>query len=392
MSANITFLEGTYRLIHIPLDLYATFLQPILRVLIPHAQSLQLDDQTPLDVRFEGLSSEYQHAFMNISVTRFECSLVCHTSWAEHVFEPVIRTLPPEQAQAIWSHAESYIVLSVASAAELDAPTRVLELTSPLAAAGIPIFFITTYYSDYILAPAHEQLNVIAALHERGFELSESHDNFYVCRRNSTTGGRGRSGSSSPPPFSSEELQSATFELLQTHRVSPHVDPGLELVMCASRDAMPFVHAYARLISYGREVAVRETWIDHVDTKFYAALVSVLVSQPRFVSVTLTQDDPPSLLIDKSLLSLFSNSIVGDLNTVLTPIFLDLVTLPTEVTGIVCVVSGRLVHEMDMKATSELSYLSTARAGVVILPEQQAIQAVKILEPLMKPKEENVES
>lgn len=101
------------------------------------------------------------------------------------------------------------------------------------------------------------------------------------------------------------------------------------------------------------------------------------------MSVTLAQDDPPSLLLDKTLLESFGDTLIGDTEGTLIPIFLDLVNLPFEVTGIVSGVAGRLVQEMKMARSSELSYLSTARAGAVILSEEQSIRALGILRPLL---------
>jgi hypothetical protein len=130
----------------------------------------------------------------------------------------------------------------------------------------------------------------------------------------------------------------------------------------------------------------RRSWLDNVDTKLYTSLISVLVLQPRFLSMTLAQEDPPSLLLDKSHLSAFGDSLVGDTDGDLVPIFLDLVNLPLEATGIVSGVAGKLVSEMHMAETGvseQLSYLSTARAGAVILSNEQACKALEIMKPLL---------
>ncbi|KHO00304.1 uncharacterized protein MAM_02227 [Metarhizium album ARSEF 1941] len=389
MSAQISFLDGTYTLIHIPLDLYTTFLQPILRVLLPQTARLRLGaDFKPGVDKLDGLSEENQHVFLNVSVTPLEASIVCHTAWAKDVFEPVINSLPAQKAKTVSVFADSYMVLSVIGAG-LDAATRVLEFSSPLALAGIPIFFITTYYSDFILAPARERQNVVAALCEKGFEMTESQSNSVTSptysRKNSESH-HSVSRPGTPPPSTDDELQLRTFELLHTRNVSPYVDGDLELVQCSGREISQLADAYGHRPSISRHAATndRKSWIENVDTKLYASLISVLVSRPRFISITLAHEDPPSLLMDKNLLGLFSDSLVGDMDNILIPIFLDLVNLPSEITGIVCGVSGRLVDEMRMTATSELSYLSTARAGVVILPEEQSTRALAILKPLLQ--------
>ena len=105
----------------------------------------------------------------------------------------------------------------------------------------------------------------------------------------------------------------------------------------------------------------------------------------------LAAEDPPSLLLDRSLLPYFGASLAGDTDDELVPIFLDLAPLPFEATGIVSGVAGRLAEVLKGEsgnggggggggggesvsggaggggkgdsAVSELSYLSTARAG-----------------------------
>ena len=39
--------------------------------------------------------------------------------------------------------------------------------------------------------------------------------------------------------------------------------------------------------------------------------------------------------------------------------------------------------DADLALAGELSYLSTARAGVVILPKEQAVKALEVLRPLL---------
>jgi hypothetical protein len=91
------------------------------------------------------------------------------------------------------------------------------------------------------------------------------------------------------------------------------------------------------------------------------------------------------LLLDKNLLPLFGNSIAGDTDGHLVPIFLDLVDLPLESTGIVCGVAGKLVEDMRIRGDDgELSYLSTARAGAVVLSCEGSIRALDALLPLLE--------
>ncbi|WYZ38668.1 hypothetical protein EsH8_III_000582 [Colletotrichum jinshuiense] len=386
MNGQVSFLDGNYTLIHIPLHLYSVLLQPILRVLLPQTQTLKASKGEP-EHELEGLNTESQHGFLNISVTPMECSIVCHTSWAKNVFEPALDDLPKDLAKAVSISKDTYLVLSVISAG-MDAAGRVMELTSPLALAGIPIFFITTYYSDFILVPSKDKQTVVKALLARGFELADNDSNFVSPA--ASIHSRGPSQTSgpplTPPPSTIAELQVRTFDLLKKRSVSPYVEEDLLLVQCSGRETSQLGGelSHTQRPSLSRQVTGnghRQTWLDNIDTKLYTAMISALVARPRFLSITLAQEDPPSLLLDKSLLGLFGDSLVGDTKTNLTPIFLDLESLPLEATGIVCGVAGTLVQDMRMGDSAGLSYLSTAKAGAVILSCEQSIRALEILTP-----------
>lgn len=402
MNAQISFIEGHFSLIHIPLSLYQPLLQPILRVLLPQGgpapPSSQVDKS---DAVVENLNLDNHHSFLNISVTPIECSVVCNTALAHDVFDSVSR-LPKEEAKEVQISKDTYIVFSVSSAG-MEAGQRVMDLTAPLAMAGIPIFFITTYYTDFILVPSKDRQTVGQALLARGFEFSET-DSAYVTP---TVVSHSRGGSASseppstPPPSNVAELQLRTFSLLKKRNVVPFVEPGLHLVQCSGKE----VHSCkengygSRQNSTGGHESnsnshpnarchSRNRWLESIDSKLYVGLVSALVQQPRFLSVTFAEDDAPSLLVDKSLLWLFGNSVAGDTEGDLVPIFLDLVDLPLESTGIVCGVAGKLVDDMrltdpeDSVRGTELSYLSTARAGAVIMSSESAGRALKALQPI----------
>ena len=356
-------------------------------MLLPHTQC-QEDLGAEPSPEFRGLAVDNQHGFLNVSVTPIECSVVCHSAWTKNVFEPFIRGLPKDSAKSITISRDTYLILSVISAG-MDAASRVMELTSPLALAGIPIFFITTYYSDFILVPSKARWNVTQALLARGFELAENQTSFV--NQSSYPHAKGPSRSNTPPvtppPSTVAELQTRTFDLLKKRNVLPVIDPDLRLVQCAGKETSQWSSEIPQRPSLSRQVTgngYRHSWLDSIDTKLYTGMVSALVSQPRFISITLAQDDPPSLLLDKSLLGIFGDSVVGDIEGEWVPIFLDLANLPFEATGIVCGVAGKLVADMNMVQSSELSYLSTARAGAVILSNEQSVRALGILKLILE--------
>lgn len=200
-------------LIHIPLGLYSQFLQPILRILLPPSLSATasalLDDDG-----LSGLTLDQRHGFLNISVTPLECSIVCHDSWPKALFEPIIQKLPKDVAKTISISKESYVALRVSSPG-VEAGSRVVDLTSPLALAGIPIFFITTYYSDFIIVPSKDRQSVVHALLSRGFECNEdSNSSFVSSSALSHTRGISQESDgppSTPPPSTVAELQGLSY-------------------------------------------------------------------------------------------------------------------------------------------------------------------------------------
>jgi len=379
--------EGQFSLIHIPLDLYSTLLQPLLRVLLPHSAPPSSDPE-PLDE---------QHPFLNISITPLECSIVCHASLTTALFTPFLSSLPKETAKQVSISKETYIVFSVSSAG-MEAGQRVMDLTAPLAMAGIPIFFITTYYTDFILVPSKDRQTVGQALLARGFEFSEN-DSAYVAPT-SVSHSRGSSSASeppsTPPPSNVAELQIRTFALLKRRNVVPFVEKDLHLVQCSGKDLPTSYYSSNSSPHHSPTNGHKRTssaYLNTLDPTLYIGLISALIQQPRFLSLTLAQDDAPSLLLDKEILWLFGNSIAGDTDGDLVPIFLDLGDLPLESTGIVCGVAGKVVEEMRIaenggdgfgSENAELSYLSTARAGAVILSGEGSVRALEALGPLLE--------
>jgi hypothetical protein len=311
----------------------------------------------------------------------------------KEIFEPAIKRLPGKAAETVTISEDSYAVFSVISAG-MDAGSRVVDLTLPLALAGIPIFFITTYYCDFILVPVRHRESVVQALLSRGFELSEDESMLKSTGDLAQAIGNSnpliRSGGPHSPtlvPPDIGELQNYTFELLKQRNVVPHIEPGLRLIQCSGTERSGVADGYPQRPPISRNPTGvngrRKSWVDTVDTKLYTSLVSALVSQPRFLSVTLAQGDPPSLLVDASLLPIFGDSLIGDTEGSLVPIFLDLVNLSFEATGIVSGVAGKLVEEMQAAETVDLSYLSTARAGAVILSRERSARALEILKALL---------
>lgn len=356
-------------LIHIPLRLYSSFLHPILQLLLP----TNIGSENRPSSNGSGSAPHLQeHVFINVSVTPVECSIACPRAIANSLFVPARDALGSEEDRnSVSMSTDDYCVMQVEGEG-LEAGQRVLELTSPLAMAGISIFFITTYYSDYILVPLRSRAQVVSALEARGFAFEASNSSYtsqaYTHRSSSSDSSFDRPLPGTPPPASISELQNRTFATLKRHNINPIVDRSIRLVQCSARKDS----------SRGSS---------SISDKLKLGLVRALVSQPKFLSLTLTDEEDASLLLEKETIPFFGpeddSVLLGSSNgaEVHVPIILDLRMLPLESTGIVCGVAGRLVGgtRMGFLDAVEMSYLSTARAGTVMVAEPELERALRAL-------------
>lgn len=116
-------------LIHIPLRSYSFFLQPILRLLFGEDH-----DEDAASIPWTN-----RHDFLNVSITPIECSVICSRELAERFFRPlaeIYNSLTQGSKDDVLIGKDDYIVVQVEGQG-LEAGQRVLELTSPLAMAGM---------------------------------------------------------------------------------------------------------------------------------------------------------------------------------------------------------------------------------------------------------------
>jgi hypothetical protein len=130
----IAFKDTQLALIHIPLHLYSNFLQSILQLLLPNASRTAFASRDGAVQPPKGWP--YEHPFVNISITPIECSIVCSRLLANEVFVPVLSLLDTHSRSQVHITSDDFVVMQV-DGEGLDAGQRVLELTSPLALAGM---------------------------------------------------------------------------------------------------------------------------------------------------------------------------------------------------------------------------------------------------------------
>jgi hypothetical protein len=228
------------------------------------------------------------------------------------------------------------------------------------------IFFITTYFSDYVLVPLKARGQVIRALEDRGFVFGKSAEAFVKVAAHHRNASSASSlelnlQPSSPPPATFGELQLRTFALLKHRGIVLRVHRDIRLVHCGGGNGSDSTSALY----------------------LQAGLVKCLAYPPYFLSVTLTRTEPASVLLEKTKVSHFGppGVLLGNMEALLVPITLDLQSLPLESTGIVCGVAGKLVGGPGAESAGwvEMSYLSTAKAGAVMVEEQDLEKAIEAL-------------
>lgn len=246
-------------LVHIPLELYPYFLKSVLGLIFDEVPPLE--DETDHAFDYENASEDGSYkppAFMNVSITPVEVSVMCPRRLLDKYFVPVMDQLDQLDGSlrsCLIVSENDYIPMQVLGEG-LEAGKRVLELTSPLALAGmyvkpnisIPyiknthtnlprsIFFISTYFSDYIVVPQQSKASVMSALEKRGFQFNDASAAF-ITNPLSPTIERRLSDlipPGTPPPSTLGELQTRTFNNLRKHQITPSVDNSLRLVQCAA--------------------------------------------------------------------------------------------------------------------------------------------------------------
>jgi hypothetical protein len=136
--------EDRLALVHIPLDLYPFFLNPILQVLFHEVAPINeirtgtRGCDSPVEI-----SRHVQPAFLNLSITPVECSIMCPRQLADEYFAPLLERfsqLGLSSQSRISVSNDDFIAMQVYGEG-LEAGQRVLELTTPLAMAGMYVQF-----------------------------------------------------------------------------------------------------------------------------------------------------------------------------------------------------------------------------------------------------------
>lgn len=293
-----------------------------------------------IDEKFDALEE-----FINVSLTPVECTIVCPSELVDLLFGRELRLLSGQSGVQIFK--EEYLPIQI-DGDGLDTGSRVLEVSYPLSTANIPIFFLPTYFSDYMLAPIGTIDRVKSTLVDRGFEFSES-ANSYVA--------------ASPTVNYCFNFTPESRAKFNNYKIQPFVDQNTRLLLTGARSS------------------------SSTDEAVELAIVRTLVKHPKYFSVSMTSGQI-SFLVDYETSQEFpEHALLGSTTDFVIPITLDLRKLPEDITGVVSGVASQLLdHSFAYNEINDnnditnnndntqnnrinISYLSTAKSGVVMVSE-----------------------
>ncbi|ANB13313.1 hypothetical protein AWJ20_1599 [Sugiyamaella lignohabitans] len=300
--------------------------------------------------------------FINISFTPIECSVICPTQLVKLLFGDTLSSVgKPLNVQVI---KDEYVAIKVDCDGQ-DTGSSVLTISYPLSSAGIPIFFIATYFSDYVLVPVRERHRVIKTLESQNFIFSDI-SNSYISISDESSPALKAYGENTTVDSSSEDsknsLKEKTLELFQTYNVAPLVDASTKLLLTGAR---------AGVLAKGN----RES------NDVYLSIVRILLSPPNFFSLTIISGSEISFLVDSDTASLFpSHLLLGSPTDFVQPVSFDLRKLPEDSTGIVSGLASIFSDSAQETEMVHIRYLSTALTSVVLVSEDDFENAQKSLE------------
>lgn len=307
--------------------------------------SSKLSPQTPptsLDEESE------EDNFFHIALTPQECTIICSQQLMNQCFLHAIEVCQQLNYKDVQVLPETYLSLCVDSDGDTDASLRILELTEPLSENNISLFFISSYFNNVVLIPSAFKDRVVHILRKKNFEFLDISNSFIPAW--------GSSPITAELDFEqgSTVLEQQTFQTFKVEGIKPVINYKNPLLLTGSRtgDIHSTILKTCKILSA----------IDYI---------------PPFFGIT-KAGTQCSLLLPKSRkqrskLGFESPYIMGSLLDTIIPISIDLSRLEINSTGIVAGLASRLSD------TGLLYYLSMAKSGVIMIPEENIELVSQIL-------------
>ncbi|KAI5958636.1 VPS5 [Candida theae] len=281
------------------------------------------------------------NCFFHIAMTPSECTIICSASLSTRFFAQPLKLCKELGYSDVEVLPEEYLSLVVDSDGSFAKSHRILELTKPLSENDVSLFYISSHFNDVVLIPSHLKKRVEKILVSENFIFSESSGS-YISTYDVDD--------KEEEPVLSDSHQ-RTFGLLANHDIHPQIHEKHKVLLTGARPGE---------IKYCILKTIK--------------LISLATSlQPSYFAITRTFSNELSLILPQSnkMRSKYgykSTSIIGSSQDVLVPIAMDLSKLPINCTGIVAGLANKLIIRGGNML--EIGYLSMAKSGVILIPEE----------------------
>lgn len=303
--------------------------------------------------------------FFHIAFTPQECTVMCDSTIMGSIFAEPLKTCKQLGNSQVKLLDDEFITLQVDSSDGYDNSSKVLLLTKPLSTNNIPLFFLSTHFGDIVLIPESSKEKVVDILTLKNFEFSNLSNSYInVQNQGSNTIETGRLDGGASPNL---DIEQRAFELFQQANVSPIINKSTKLLLTGARSS----EASRTLLKTAQILASTD-----IQSEFF----------PQYFAITRTSLNEVSLLLPKSSelrgrLGFPSKCIIGSTQDAIIPITIDLHALPLDTTGIVAGLASKLLSGSKKKSQIplEMSYLSMAKAGIVMIPKEDVELVSNIL-------------
>lgn len=294
--------------------------------------------------------TEDDNYFFHVAYTPKECTVICSSATFLRLFVEPLELCRQLKYDDVMLVDDSYLNLQVDSDGEFNNSMRILELTQPLSSHKISLFFLSSHFTDIVLIPHRLKEQVISILTKKSFEFSDVSNSYIINRTLSND------EPASPVTSSNSELELSTLKLFKQANIQPKIDRKVRLLLTGARPGE----------------------VKHSILKAAQCIASDSV--PNYFAITRTSLNEVSLIVPgsarkRALMGFDFKSIIGSALDIIVPIIVDLSKLPLDSTGIVAGLASRIISsttKMPEAGSSlfEMNYLSMARAGIIMIPEE----------------------
>lgn len=284
--------------------------------------------------------------FFHVAFTPEECTIMCSKAQADRLFRRPLQVCRKLGYNDVHLVHESYINLQVDSDG-LDKSLQIIQLTRPLSENGISLFFLSTHFGDKVLIPHRYKEKVLDILTEKNQLRTLSSNTFTI---------------------SNQSFQYDTPNVLN---------------FLSENDTKPVINIDTKLLLTGSRSG------DASSAIVKSATIIATNKVPPYFSVTRTSVNEVSLILPKlpkerAALGFSPRDTIGSEQDVIIPIIVDLSLLPFDSPGIVAGLASKIMKGVDAQPHKvsfpfEMNYLSMARAGIIMIPEENVLFAAQVL-------------